>query len=850
MQETIKRDKTKSIVFLLLAAELAIVFIAVLHMNSVFHSTADGFGHLFKINYLHDSLKNGVIYPIYTPYWYNGMELFRYWPALSYYVTALLQFCTGGDIFGALYLFLGFTYFLNMMGWMLFGKAEKRYGMAFLAGNLFFFCPDNIRVILVEGNLPRIFITALLPWAFGFMWNVLHYRKRSSLIGLGIAIWLITVTHFMMAAMTGITIFVFCVIYSIMNKRCREFLLVTGDLVCAYLTTGIFLIPGLTGGGITSQSSEASVSTISQWAQEAVKSLNPMLRVSSADYRGSFYFGAAIFAIAVFGVIAANKKMGAGFITVVFIFLSTTTVASAVVKLLPMSQVFWMQRFVPMAMCVFFFSLIVWKHLKKSALVIFIIAMLADSVMTGRILTEQTSLSTCEIAEKEMQAYLLPEAAAMTKNRIGFMDFSKWESEPTWYLSRNMDADSVPSSYGWAYQGAKTIDNIVSINEAIENKFYVYAFDRMLEFGDDIILASKKHLQIDDIDAFCQAAEKVGYRLLTENEEAWIFQKEGVEGPFGIKKQYEGLAIGTHAQTICYLYPRFGHGEKDCLDDYSLEELARYEKLYLCGFTYRDKEYAEKLLQQVADKGVKIFVEMQHIPIDKLTGKAEFLDVYSQYVSFTEKFPILSTDNGSQFKLDFRTAGYEVWNTAYISGASESIKKAYYDDATTLTYVARNGHENIIFLGFNPIYYYQENRKPELLTFLNEVLGETPEELAATEIVPIDIEYAKDTVRITSPQDGINSGIANLDCFVPKNGETKKVQNNMLVVDKGTTVFQVKYTDFALGMTVTIIGLAVSIVFYGLFVFRKGGNKHEKNGDDDGMCVGAEHADAGICDNG
>ena len=235
------------------------------------------------------------------------MELFRYWPPLAYYVVALLQFCTGGNVLNAFYLFAGFVYLLNMLGWLLLGKRENRLGLAFLTGNLFFFCPDNIRIFIAEGNIPRVFITSLLPFAFWLVWEIIHYNKLKKSIGLVVVIWMITVSHYMIAAMTGISIFIFCAVYSIINKQCRGIVIVTVNLVLAYLSAGIFLLPGLTGGGLTSQNSEASIATISQWAQMAVRSLNPIYR-GGEGYVRSFYFGLSIFVIAILGIIAANKN--------------------------------------------------------------------------------------------------------------------------------------------------------------------------------------------------------------------------------------------------------------------------------------------------------------------------------------------------------------------------------------------------------------------------------------------------------------------------------------------------------------------------------------------------------------
>lgn len=827
MNERKRIKVTRVIPYVLAAGALALVFSAFLYFNSIYPDSVDTdtFGHLFKSNYLYHSLKEGILYPIYTEYWYNGMELFRYWPPLAYYVLSLLQFLTQGDVLTAFYLFAGVVYLLNMAGWFLVGKSEGRLGMAFLVGNLYFFCPDNIRIFMAEGNIPRIFINALLPFVFYCVWECLHYKHWKKLIGLAAVTFLITTSHYMIAAMAGISIFVFCAVYCIINREWKGIVYITIDLGCAYLASGIFLLPGLTGGGLTSQNSEASIATINQWAQEALKSLNPFFR-DGEGYIRSFYFGVVIFVIVLLGIVAANKKTGAGFITTLFIFVCTTTSAASVVRMLPMSQVFWMQRFVPMAMCIFFLTFSMWKELKRHVLILFTLAMLADGVMTFSLLSEIREEPVAELVEQDMSRYLLAEAVELTENRLGILDNSTWGAVPSWYLSKDMDDDSVQYSFGWAYQGAETLNNIVSINEAAQGSFFEYVFDRLLELGDDTVLVDKKLIAETDIAALKRAAEKIGYTLYEENNRVLLYHFDEVEGTFGVIKQYRNIAIGEHAQVFCYIYPQFGYGESVCLDDYSLDELLQYEKIYLSGFTYNDKETAEELLKTVADSGVQIYIDMQHIPENKLTGKSEFLGVYAQYVAFTEKFPVLATDNGSQFKLDFKTAGYDAWNTVYLSGASEKIKQAYYDDITSLTYVAQNGTPNITFLGFNMVYYYHENRLPELLTFLNEVFDEEPGQICESELVPIEVVYESDKVTVTSKNDNVITGIAALDCFAESKTQESDTQSNLLVVGSGTTVFKVKYTDFKLGMAASVMGIAGCCLFWGiLFGLRKEGDR-------------------------
>ena len=180
---------------------------------------------------------------------------------------------------------------------------------------------------------------------------------------------------------------------------------------------------------------------------------------------------------------------------------------------------------------------------------------------------------------------------------------------------------------------------------------------------------------------------------------------------------------------------------------------------------------------------MEFFIDMQHIPVNKLTGKTEFLGVYAQFIQFTERFPVMENKDGVQFKLDFKAPGYEVWNTVYLSGAADRVREAYYDNVTSLTYVARHENPNITFLGFNPVYYYHEDKIPELLTFINEIFEEEPGFICKSEIVPIEVTYEHDKITIHSDRDGVSTGIANLDCFMAAENEEKISRNNLVVVD-------------------------------------------------------------------
>ena len=803
------KKKLRVAAFYIAAALIAVLLVCYLIYSRNYPKGSDVYGHIYKADYLYHAILNGEWNPIYSPGWYNGLELFRYWPPFAYYILALLQFITGGNALLASIVFIGICYMMAVSGWLLFGIREKQFVLPFIIGNLYYFSPDNMRIVFSEGNIPLMFVTACMPIILYFVWEFLQYKNAKSLIGFSVSVALLTATHLTMSMIFTAALIIFCIIFGITHKDYQYTGLLIVDLFLTQIAMGIFWVKSVSGD-IIKQTTASSVETVREWAQAALLSLNPMYRYDSLDH---FYFGLAVFCIALLGLIAANKDTFAGFFSTLLVFLGTTTVMNSLIKVLPFSHIYWMHRFVPIGMCLFFIAFLYWKKLKTVWVAIFCIALALDIMPTLRFLYYDDLRANESVEthmENEMDEKLISKAKELTVSRMAIMDLSKWGSYPSYYLCRQ-DEESVLYTFGRSYQGAATLSNVVSVNEAFENGFYMFVFDRLLQMGNDTIVIPKEKLDEEHIQAVKRAAEQLGYRSEGENEKAILFHL-AVSGTFGTITSYEGLAIGENAECICYMYPQFGYADRTNLNDFSIEELKKYKSLYLSGFTYDDQEQAEEMLNKLADLGVKVFIDMQHTPMNKLNGKVEFMGVYAQPITFTNRFPILETDNGSQFKLNVSTSEYDAWNTVYLSSLQNIIKTAEYDNKSNLAYLGTNGNENIVFIGFNTVYYYTVTRDRDLLPFLNEVFGETEDKLPKREIVPLFVEYQYDQVIIESEYDNVNTNIANLDCFDSLRGE--RSENNMIVVDHGKTIIKVKDSTKVAGILVSLLGTMLLGMFW------------------------------------
>ncbi len=175
--ERIKKNKYLFLGFFLLIA-VAAATVTALFVLQIDPSGNDIWSHLYKGDVAYRDLSEGKFYRLYSPYWYNGTQLYRYWAPLSYYSVALLEFITGGNIIGAYRLFAAYSIILSGIPWLLWGRDAKRPVFAMVIASLWFFMPENMRVYFCEGNMPRMMSAIVIPYAIYFIWRYLRLKKK------------------------------------------------------------------------------------------------------------------------------------------------------------------------------------------------------------------------------------------------------------------------------------------------------------------------------------------------------------------------------------------------------------------------------------------------------------------------------------------------------------------------------------------------------------------------------------------------------------------------------------------------------------------------------------------------
>jgi len=773
--------------------------------TGAYPSGADIYGHLFKSDLLYNSVKNGDLYPLYTDLWYNGIQPFRYWAPLPYYLLAALQFFTGGDALTSYLLFVAFSFVVGGIGWLLWGRAYKRMTLCTFLALLWFFLPDNIRVFFVEGNLPRMVIAMLLPYLFYFIWRFVEYRVKRAVVPVVILMCLITFCHAMIAAMIGITAFIFLLIYSVTQKRIRESFYLISAMLLSFALCGIWLYPALSGGLLGMEAS-STAEVMQALSTPVLISLNPFLR--NVGMYELFYFGLSILAISIIGLFIAGKKSRIGFYTVIIIFCGTTTALVPFLEKLPLNQLLWMTRFTPIVYAIFILSLLEWKKCRRYALILIAIVIVLDCIPS-------VDLQRYHSQTPSVFTYTLSDAKKITNQRISLLDVSAYGSYPSYGLA--VEEPRTQYTFGWAWQAASTASNIVMVNTALEKGYYYYLFDRSLELGDDTILVRKELVKQakKTLSSLVEAAAASGYSLYKETNYTYIFHKNTPK-KFGVVTEYSGLTIGRNARSIALLFPNFEEGSSKNITDYTLNELSKYKVLYLSGFTFSGQEKAEDLLTRVANLGVKVIIDMNQIPVDPATSRMTFFNVTAQPITFSDKYPELMYRNQIYDALPFKDE-YSTWSTVYLDNVKHIIGYSWFE-SKQLAFLGTNENRNIIFMGGNLLYHAMETNDVTIGGLISNVLQIEPNQLPEREIVPLTIKFQEDKIIIDSPGGKVNTTLSYQDNF--RSEQEIINQNHLLTVVKPHTEIKIVYPYLFRGLAVSAIGLlGIALLMY--FIYRE-----------------------------
>ncbi|SHJ43811.1 Uncharacterized membrane protein [Clostridium cavendishii DSM 21758] len=779
-------DITISVYSFILIALIGIMVLVFINKTGNFPWGSDTYGHLFKGNILSDSIKEGKYFVNYNEYWYNGVQPFRYWAPLPYYILAAINLVTN-NIITTFNVYVFFVYIIGATGWLLFGKQTKRQFVGLTLAILWFFVPYNLRILFSEGNLPFALINSLIPYGLLFFYKSVKEGKISSYIFLGIVMHLMTISHAMLSAMFGISLFLLVIVDVVINKRIKKNIMALGSAFFGVMTSLYWLYPALKGG-LLGQDKGAVENVMKAQTHPFSISLNPFCRFQNYEI---YYYGLAFAIVIIIGVLFSLKRSRSYFLVALIILIGTNTVAVSFLKNLPLNQLFWMNRFTAISIGLIFVGIITWEKLRPSMIMFLILIMTVDSFASFYLVGNNAIKPISKTTEAEF-------ASKIASQRVAVLDSSSMGSVPSYYISYNGQDGCKNQVFGWAWQGATTSKNIMELNTALENEYYEYMFDRALSLGADTLILKKSFIK--DLNKCEKAYEAVGYKKVNEFEFS-IILKYPVNHKFGTITQYDGLAIGKYSNNLVYIFPSLKEGNSDYIDDYSLEELKKYKVIYISGAYYKDKDKANKLLLDLSNTTTNVVVDTTGLESNDL------LDINVQPITVKNNYSNMYYKK-EKIELDDFPSELKDWKTSY--GTSLESCGAYGELGNRgIEYIGKLGKIKVISL--NIPYYTFLTKDDKMIKILEDTLGIKSYSLPEKTVEPIDVEVKGNSINIKSEKLGVVVPIAAIDAFHIVNGDYSK-ENNLLKLSSKELELKVIYPYFKTGIVLSIINLIIFIV--------------------------------------
>ncbi len=716
-----------------------IVFTLVFYRNLLFVEApnlvpwgSDTLGHVLKAEYLLDQLGQGNLYPDFFPFWYMGLQMLRYHPPLPYYLLAAIATITGDMVRAANWFIAlcalggawGAWHYRRWLGW----------APAWAGSLLFLIMPDNVRVALAEGNLPRVLSTALLPFALYALLRLLEEDGgRRHVVGLAVAFTLIVLSHAMMAAIYAVTLAGVALFLGVAGVTpARRVVLAIATVVVGLLLAGWWLLPSFTGG-ITALDREALIR-----AQPTVPLphyLNPFARRGDPE---ALYVGASLLPLAVAGLWTRRRSGHSVAFTLVGLagILITLPGFNQLFNALPLSDLLWPLRFLGVAS--FLLLLAVLLHVpawwaRHPLLAVGLMALVAADFAGSLSLIHLRPL-------REDVRQVARELAALPGWRQATIDESRLGSAAAYAFTAIGRREQL---YGWAYQGARTARNVAAINEALSYGSYEYVLDRLRLYGvDDVVLLTT----LPYADELSRVLRAEGFEAVYEKGALVLFHREGRPRAYVISQR--ALGIGRGARLWAFLFPQVIVGTSPYVDDYALDELRRYDVLLLSGFAWRDREAAERLVEEVAQSGVRVIVDLTGVPVDPTARIPRFLNVWGEQIILDDR-PVIAQVGAEEVPLRPFAAPTKLWYTHVPQGVDvETITFDYLGERGTVVGYRQVGKGRVWFVGLNLSYHALTTGDETALRLLADVVGLEPRgQPASTAVSLADYQTVADGYR-------------------------------------------------------------------------------------------------------
>lgn len=789
---------------------IGVLLIWLLNGNGSYPDGADTMYHLYRGDAVYKGISKGDLWLSLDPAWYNGAQLLRYEAPLSAYIIAACIAIAGGNVLRGYLFYVFFLYIAGAAVWFAVGIKTKRLFTGSVLGAVWFLVPSNLYALFVQGDMAFSLSVVIMPFLLYAAYEYLQNPRWTMLPAVTASTLLIVLSSTASGIICAVSLLVFSVIYLIINRSRRKVLDMYLSVLAAFAVAGLWLLPSIIGANGAGSSAES----LGNYFQNLWTSINPVDRLLSGNAK--YYFGMSLLALAVFGALCSAKKTMAGFWTAIVIYLCSAASMYAVISFLPGGENLQLLRFFSIAACMILTGFLLWKTLKKPVAVAAVLLICLDIVPSlSLIYGAQGGETPEERLNRQQSATLIAEAQSITNQRLALIDGGSLDSMGAMLVSDWNN--SLKGSFGGNAKAASDYSNLSQLDRALKGGNFLYLFDRCMELGNDtvIVAVSEINTYAYSLARLDDAAAQVGYNIIDFNDGYRLYHMD-IEGGWGTKARYRAIGIGNAAPSISLTFPTMEETDSANINDYSYEQLCKYDLVYLDGFTYDDREQAEELVIKLSENGVRVVIAADGIPQDS-NHSQRFLGVTCNDITFSNGYPELDTVDGL-LNTDLFPAEYSKWQTVYLEGLDEVWGSVCEDDGFKPDFYGTVKNDNIVMVGINLTYFYGLTEDPSVGKLLERAMNISSSELPLRRAVPLDITYSAGSIKISSGEDDVNTAVVYQDIF--KSGKDIKSNNNLLYVQKGDTVIELKYPYLWQGLLISLAGMALAASLY-IFVRKR-----------------------------
>ncbi len=573
--------------------------------NNTYPVTVDGLGHLTRVDYLGDCLREWK-WPSWFPYWYNGHTVLQYYPPLSFCIMAFIQIFSD-NIMITFKVLVVLSQFVGALGVWYFCYRFIGAWIGILGGILYALQPYLLKSLLLTGALAQGPVFAITPWLLVF--SVMFFEKRTSkrwvLVCLGSA--LLILSHAMHAYLVALCLGVFSLVLLIERKIAVQDFIIWGFAIALGGGLGAFWsVPGVThleNPAVPFLLSEACAiyAATFEW-------FNPASR-----HTGQFYISISLLALAFTSIILIRKKSKNAHLILPFL------TALAVSVCLSFGYYFPLFKFIPMNE-----SLVTGRFLSFSALAATILCVY---VFRGLITTYQSGFWPKKVGSVLCLVFVIciigidinPQLMSIQTNSYtelkGDIDLIPNHKEGfaqgrfTWVCPVNSDITYLPllkkinMGDGWNIEGSPHNRAIWQHNIAIPNHCDDYVVKNLLYWNTRSTFISNQY------SGLIKSLINNGFQILkTDSVKTILFNPS--PSSYFIREERDAIAIGLAARGLNIYFPWLVEGKSVSLEDYDYEYLQRFKLIYLIEPDVKDFKQFQNMVSELAGEGKTVIVSM------------------------------------------------------------------------------------------------------------------------------------------------------------------------------------------------------------------------------------------------